>query len=165
MNKIVLTGLTVTLVVFLCAAPGCAGPVRTSSAGPTTTPHTTNPPPTSSQPASGYTVGLATKPGLGSYLVDGQGMTLYYTVSDRPDYSNLPDELLTSWPAFHVTAIVIPSTLSEADFSTYIRDNGVAQTTFRGYPLYHFYQDQNPGDTLGNGLNGVWFVASPDNVP
>ena len=92
-------------------------------------------------------------------------MTLYYTVSDRPGYSNLPDETLTSWPAFFVSDIIVPQPLTASDFGTYTRDNNVKQTTYKGYPIYYYFQDKIPGDTLGNKLGGVWFVINPGQFP
>ena len=92
-------------------------------------------------------------------------MTLYYTVSDRPAYSNLPDETLSSWPVFYVPNILVPLSLNASDFGIYTRDNNVMQTTYKGYPLYYFFQDKTTGDTLGNTLGGVWFVVNPDNFP
>lgn len=94
-------------------------------------------------------------------MIDNRGMALYYTVSDRPGYSNLPDETLTSWPVFYVPSIVVPSSLKASDFGIYTRDNNVKQTTYKGYPLYYSFQDKSPGDTFGNQAGGVWFVVNP----
>jgi len=120
---------------------------------------------TTTPPPSSYTVNIASKALVGNYLVDGRDMALYYTVSDRPQYSNLPDETLTSWPAFYASSIMVPSSLDASDFGTYTRDNGVKQTTYKGYPLYYFFQDKAPGDTFGNKLGGVWFVINPAQFP
>jgi hypothetical protein len=54
-------------------------------------------------------------------------MTLYYTVSDRPNYSNLPDETLSTWPVFYVTDYRLPSLLNVSDFGSYTRDNNITQ--------------------------------------
>ena len=115
--------------------------------------------------AARYTVEIASKTGVGHYLIDGRGLALYYTTSDRPYYSNLPDETLTSWPVFYTLDILVPSALTQTDFGIYVRDNGVKQATFKGYPLYHFFQDKNKGDTLGNMLGGVWFLVQPGTPP
>ncbi len=92
-------------------------------------------------------------------------MTLYYTVSDRPGYSNLPDETLSVWPVFYVSSFAVPQALNAADFGTYTRDIGVKQTTYKGYPLYYSFQDKSSGDTFGNKAGGVWFVVNPGNFP
>jgi predicted lipoprotein with Yx(FWY)xxD motif len=90
-------------------------------------------------------------------------MTLYYTTSDQPNYSNLPDGTLSSWPVFYVADIIVPPALNAADFNTYTRDGNVKQTTYKGYPLYYFFQDKKAGNTFGNKLSGVWFVVDINN--
>jgi predicted lipoprotein with Yx(FWY)xxD motif len=41
------------------------------------------------------------------------------------------------------------------------RADGSLQVTFDGHPLYHFSGDQQPGDTRGDGLNGIWHAVHP----
>jgi len=156
----------VLLAAALLGLAACT-PVPTSSTTTTTLPPTTTTPPASTTPPtiSPYSVNVATKAVVGEYLTDGRDRALYYTTSDRPNYSNLPDETLTSWPAFYTASVQVPSSLNAADFGTFTRDNGVKQTTFRGYPLYYFYQDKAPGDTLGNKLGNVWFLINPAQFP
>lgn len=128
---------------------------------PPVTPPPVTPPPVTPPPVTAYTVNISSKAVIGNYLVDGRGRTLYYTISDRPGYSNLPDETLSSWPVFYVSDIVVPPSLNAADFGSYTRDNKVRQTTYKGYPLYYFFQDRAAGDTTGNQLGMVWFAVSP----
>lgn len=118
--------------------------------------------PTNSSP---YAIHISSKAPFGNYLTDPRGKTLYYTVSDQPGYSNLPDETLSSWPVFYVENITVPPSLNPAAFGTYHRDNSVKQTTYKGYPLYYFFQDIKAGDIYGNKQNGVWFIINPDNFP
>ena len=47
---------------------------------------------------------------------------------------------------------------------TLTRDDGTVQVTYNGWPLYHFSGDTAPGDTNGQGLEGVWFLVSPTGV-
>ncbi|NBD25777.1 plastocyanin/azurin family copper-binding protein [Paenibacillus glycinis] len=42
------------------------------------------------------------------------------------------------------------------------RADGTEQTTYKGWPLYYFAKDQKAGDTLGEAVGGVWFVAKAD---
>jgi predicted lipoprotein with Yx(FWY)xxD motif len=46
-------------------------------------------------------------------------------------------------------------------FGTTARTDGATQVTYNGAPLYYFAGDGKAGDTNGQGLNGVWFVAAP----
>ncbi len=160
------------MLAVLAAAVGCTSNGVPTPTTPTITPIPTptptltpTPTPTPTPTLSPYTVNIASKAIIGNYLVDNRGITLYYTVSDRPGYSNLPDETLSSWPAFYVSNILVPPSLNASNFGTYTRDNNVKQTTYKGYPLYYFFQDKAAGDTLGNKLGGVWFVVNPDSFP
>ena len=146
--RFVLVGTSVLLIL---ATLGC-----TSNSLPAPTTPALIPTPSS------YTINIASKAIIGNYLVDNRGMALYYTVSDKPAYSNLPDETLSSWPVFYVPNILVPASLNASDFGTYTRDNNVKQITYQGYPLYYFFQDKAPGDTLGNKLGEVWFIVNPD---
>ena len=157
---VVITGCTTV-------SPIISSPVPTSlSVTVATRSPTINPAPIEPTPATTpliNTVDIAAHLVFGHYLVDGRGMTLYYTVSDQPGYSNLPDEILSAWPVFYVENNIVPPSLNASDFGTFTRDNNVKQTTYKGYPLYYFFQDIKAGDTSGNKLNGVWFIVNPDN--
>ena len=45
---------------------------------------------------------------------------------------------------------------------TITRDDGTMQVTLGGTPLYYFGADKAAGDTNGQGLGEVWFLAGPD---
>jgi predicted lipoprotein with Yx(FWY)xxD motif len=45
------------------------------------------------------------------------------------------------------------------DFSVVTRGDGVAQWAYKGRPLYTYSGDREPGDTVGNGRDGVWRTA------
>ncbi len=110
-----------------------------------------------------YTVMVATKKPMGDYLVDGNGNTLYYFTKDSPGESVCTGDCLKNWPAFAVQPIVVPSALDPKDFSTITRDDGTAQVTYKGYPLYYFVRDTKRGDTTGEAVGKVWYVVSADN--
>ena len=113
------------------------------------------------------TIDLASREGLGDYLVDQDGMTLYYFASDNPksENSRCGDSCIQYWPPFHTGQIIIPMELSSFDFDTIYREDGTAQITYRGWPLYYYTNDYNPGDIRGQGINDAWFVAGPDMMP
>ena len=110
-----------------------------------------------------YTVMLANNPNLGPYLVDANGMTLYYFKNDAPGTSNCSGGCIKNWPAFYAKKIVIPSTLNPTDFGTITRADGTMQTTYKGWPLYYFVNDTARGDVNGQGVKGIWFVIDPFN--
>ncbi len=112
-----------------------------------------------------YTVNSSTKTGIGTYLVDGKGMTLYWTTRDSVGQSNITGTTLANWPIFYVSNVVVPSSLKASDFGSITRADGNMQTTFKGWPLYYYIKDQKPGDTVGQGVGGVWFVVNPAQFP
>jgi predicted lipoprotein with Yx(FWY)xxD motif len=102
---------------------------------------------------------------LGTYLVGPEGKTLYYFTRDvTPGQSVCSGGCLEAWPPLLVaegqTLVAgdgVTGTLSSAP-----REDGSMQATYRGRPLYHWAADTEPGQTTGQGVNGVWFVALED---
>lgn len=117
--------------------------------------------------ASAYTIDLASAGGLGEYLVDQDGMTLYYSARDDPGsgFSSCGDACIQSWPPFHTGQIIIPADLSSFDFGTISREDGSVQTTYKGWPLYYYVGDYVPGEINGHGMDGIWFAAGPNLMP
>lgn len=109
------------------------------------------------------TVGLASDEALGTFLVDGEGMTLYRFADDDPGSgtSACYDACAERWPVFFSDEIRVPEGLEEIDFQGFLREDGVIQTTYKGWPLYRYFEDKLPGDVRGHGLGDVWFVVSP----
>lgn len=98
---------------------------------------------------------------LGPYLTDSKGMTLYYFKKDSPGKSVCTETCLEMWPAFDAKEISIPEKLNGKDFGTITREDGKKQSTYKGYPLYYYRGDSNPGDTTGQGVSNIWFVVNP----
>ncbi|KQC12276.1 MAG: hypothetical protein APR56_06820 [Methanosaeta sp. SDB] len=123
----------------------------------------------SEEPATetGYTVDLATDEALGTFIVDGAGMTLYYFATDvsGSGASACYDTCAERWPAFFADEIEVPAELEPTDFNGIVRDDGSIQTTYKGWPLYYYFEDETPGDVKGQGAGGVWFVVIPENFP
>ena len=107
-------------------------------------------------------VQVARKEGVGNYLADGKGMTLYYFTKDAAAQSFCTGECLVKWPEFYLqNAEGLPAGLTAADFGTITRADGKKQTTFKDMPLYYFFKDKAAGDTMGQGVNNVWYVVDP----
>lgn len=107
-------------------------------------------------------VRLAADAALGSVLVDGNGNSLYFFSKDTKDNSECANGCLDAWPVFYNENITVGTGLDSDDFGTITRTDGAMQTTYRGWPLYYFANDAVPGDTNGDGVGGVWFIAKPD---
>lgn len=99
-----------------------------------------------------------TETDLGPVLVNPEGLTLYVFTPDTDGVSTCYDDCAASWPAVAGDTPIGPD-LDAAIFGTAPRDDGSDQLTVNGMPLYLFAGDAAPGDTNGQGLNGVWFVV------
>ena len=101
-------------------------------------------------------------PALGHFLTDDAGMTLYVFGRDEPGVSNCVDQCAVNWPPVIVgDASLVTSPLAiPAGFGTTTRADGAVQLTYGGWPLYRWINDAAPGDTTGQDVGGVWWVAN-----
>jgi len=98
---------------------------------------------------------------VGSFLTDEKGMTLYVFKKDTPGKSVCAGSCVEAWPLFYSEKVSVSGGPKAEDFGTITRDDGKKQTTYKGMPLYYFVKDAKPGDTTGQGVKDVWFVAAP----
>ncbi len=96
--------------------------------------------------------------------MDGKGNTLYLFANDVTGDSKCTGGCLNTWPIFYQEKIAVSSGLNSSDFGTITRDDGKEQTTYKGWPLYYFSSDVNPGDAKGEGVIKAWFIAKPYTV-
>lgn len=111
--------------------------------------------------AEHHAVKVAKKDGVGSFLTDIKGMTLYVFKKDAAGKSACEGECVAKWPLYYVEKVAAKEGLKDADFGTITRADGKKQTTYKGLPLYFFIGDKSPGDTNGQGVKDVWYVAIP----
>ena len=71
-----------------------------------------------------------------------------------------------AWPPLlsdgHPTA---GKSVDKSLLSTFKREDGSIQVAYDGQPLYHFGQDERPGDAKGQAVEGFgagWHLISPD---
>ena len=107
-------------------------------------------------------VKLADNSTFGKILTDADGMSLYFFSLDTKDTSECLDGCLDAWPVFYEETITVDTGLNTSDFATIDRTDGAKQTTYKGWPLYYFANDGAAGDTLGDDVNNVWYIAKPD---
>jgi len=112
-----------------------------------------------------HEVKVQQKDGIGQYLTDTEGKTLYWFKKDSPGKSACTGSCLEKWPIYYREKVAPPQNIKPEEFGVIMREDGVKQTTFRGYPLYYWVNDKQPGDTKGQGVNNVWFVINPNNFP
>jgi len=176
MNKISFSKQLVALIIIVAtllvpvACSSTSTPASTTStsrtpSNTTTSPTTTSTTTTSTTTSPAYTVMTSSKSGIGDYLVDGKGMTLYYFTKDSVGKSTATAAILQNWPIFNPANFTVPASLNAADFGTITRDDGQKIATYKGWPLYYYAKDLAPGDTLGQGVGNIWFVINPGNFP
>ena len=98
------------------------------------------------------------------YLTDDKGRTLYAFKPDKfnknnytaADFSND-----TIWPIYQKETGSLPSLIRSTDIAV-ISVFGKKQLTYKGWPLYYFGQDQQPGDNKGISFPsvGVWPILN-----
>jgi predicted lipoprotein with Yx(FWY)xxD motif len=102
---------------------------------------------------------------LGQILVDGQGRTLYLFEADTAGTSNCHGACTSAWPPYLSGGAPKAGAGVAAGLLGTIRgDDGGAQVTYHGHPLYYYAGDSEPGDTTGQGLNQFgarWYVVAP----
>jgi len=120
--------------------------------------------PSAAPSAAATTVSVATSATLGDYLAAADGMTVYVFLNDSPGTTTCYDSCQQTWPPLLVDSGVTPSGGDgvTATLGTIQRTDGSIQVTLDGWPLYYFAGDGAAGDTNGQGVGNVWYVARPD---
>ncbi len=85
-------------------------------------------------------------------------MSLYTYENDAFGVSNCYDECAKSWPP----AVLDANTKLGKNYSLIKRTDGTWQAAFKGQPLYLSVRDKKVGETNGDGVGNVWFLARPD---
>jgi predicted lipoprotein with Yx(FWY)xxD motif len=101
---------------------------------------------------------------LGTFLVDGKGMTLYLFTKDVPGKSNCNADCLAKWPplvAADVNQVKVGTGIDAAKLGLADLADGKKIVTYKGMPLYYWVNDKKPGDTTGQNVGNVWFVVAP----
>lgn len=109
-------------------------------------------------------LGLTASSTLGDYLSAYNGMTVYTYAKDAPGTSTCAGRCASNWPPYTVPskdAVHVPATFEASAVSTITRADGALQVTYKGMPLYFYIKDARPGDAVGEGVGGVWYVARP----
>ncbi len=107
---------------------------------------------------------VKTSSSLGQYLADDKGMTLYTFAKDTNGQSACSGQCASIWPPLLITKGGQETLTGGGDstkLGTITRADGTTQVTYNNMPLYYFAKDKAPGDTIGQGVGGVWYVAKP----
>jgi predicted lipoprotein with Yx(FWY)xxD motif len=97
-----------------------------------------------------------------SFLTDTEGRSLYISLRDTSGKSNCTGDCLKIWkPLLAKGRVIAGSGVTQANLGILLLPNGDRQVTYLGAPLYTYTKDVNPGDTTGQGIDGVWFLVTP----
>ena len=150
------------------AGPGPAAPAPGYGPAPMTAPAPASPtgtPPATpagagAADATTLTLRMADTP-LGPVLVDGRGMTLYLFTKDAPNTSACEGQCLVNWPPL-LGKPTVGARVDDSKVGSFQRADGRTQATYNGWQLYYWKSDAAPGETSGQGVQGVWFVLDRD---
>jgi len=119
--------------------------------------------PSESEAAGGTVVITVSETSAGSALAGEGGMTLYIFDQDTGGESSCYEGCDTNWPPLLVEGGAEP-TAGEGvtgDIGVTTRTDGTVQVTYNDSPLYYFAGDSAAGDATGDGVGGVWHIATP----
>ena len=160
-----LTAAAITLSAIALTATACSSSTKSGTAAPATgsTPAASTPS-TPSGSGTGVTVGL-THTSLGTFLVDGQGHTLYLFEKDTGHSSTCDGACASAWPPATTTGMPHAAAgVNAALLGTTTRADHSVEITYNGHPLYTFTGDSKPGATNGEGSKAFgagWYVVTP----
>lgn len=124
---------------------------------------------TATQAAAGSGPEVSAKPvsGVGTVLVDAQGMTLYMFAPDKQHEVTCTGSCAAVWPPLKVEAGEKPVASGPVKAGLLGSDpnpEGGEVVTYDGWPLYTYAGDTKPGVAAGQALNlngGYWYVITP----
>ena len=167
-------GAGLAILALSAALTACGGSTGTAPA--TTSPAVTegSPPvsatapaasvtPPSAPPASAAVDLMTATSSAGEIVVDAKGMSVYFFTKDVKDSgtSACTDACLAAWPPVTTAAETPQVEGITGTVGTITTPDGAKQVTLNGLPLYYFAKDTKAGDILGQGVNGVWYLADP----
>lgn len=152
--------LAATFVAIMMLLAGCGGGDDETS--------------TATGGASDATVSVGEDATIGAILVDSSGRALYTAEQEADGTIVCEAGCLELWLPLTVSEGETPTAAEGVDgeLATVDRDDGTAQVTLEGVPLYTFSLDRSPGDVTGNdvtddfdGVTFTWHVATPSGEP
>jgi predicted lipoprotein with Yx(FWY)xxD motif len=114
----------------------------------------------------GARIAVAQNAGVGSYLTDGSGRSVYLFLKDVGDSSSCYGACAAAWPPVVTTGrpLAADSAVRTDLLGMSGRSDGSTQATYGGAPLYYYEDDEHPGDIEGEDkdeFGGRWYLVSP----
>ncbi len=171
-KKFLVSLTPLSLLAFVLLLVGC-GSAATTTTGSSTSPTATPPPTVAATTAPTATTGgssaavVMTASGTVqgktvTLLTDSKGLTLYYRTSDTAS-SVCSGGCAVVWPPLLFSGSGSPTSGSSISGTLTVSSNtNGSQVEYQGHPLYTYQSDTAAGQTSGEGVGGVWFVATTD---
>ncbi len=113
-------------------------------------------------------ISTGTAAGVGTVLVNSEGMTLYYFQKDQKGSgkSKCEGACAEAWPPLTTAGEAeAMSGVSSSKLGTIERSDGTTQVTYAGWPLYTFVEDKKPGEDNGTdskAFGASWYPLHPN---
>lgn len=157
------SALGVSAVAVAILLSGCSSGAKSTPPATATPAVATGGQPTVSPSAAAggeaLQIGTRSIPGLGTVLVNGEGLTVYHLTTDTSTETTCTGGCAQVWPPLPATNGDQSSTGSDT-FGTFKRPDGGVQLTFHGMLLYTYAGDSAPGQANGQGIGGTWFAVT-----
>ena len=157
-------GLAALAVAGALALAACGGSSTSSSSGAAAAPGYGGGTAGASNGSTAASVVSTKTSSLGTFLVDGQGRTLYLWDADHGPKSTCTAACAQAWPPLTTTAAPKASgAVKSSLLGTATRADGSREVTYAGHPLYTYAGDTRPGQVTGEGSNSFgapWWTVT-----
>src|SRR5690606_34360244 len=99
---------------------------------------------------------VKTDASFGLILTDSVGQVLYVFARDADGNSACAGNCLSLWPKYYSSHAASGEGIESDDIGAIVLADGSLQTTYKGWPLYYYSNDEAPGDVQGDGVGGNW---------
>jgi predicted lipoprotein with Yx(FWY)xxD motif len=159
-RALALLALLMALALNGCGSDGSGGGYGGTSSSEADTGTTA----ASAPASSGAFVSLGSVPGVGSVLVNADGLTLYDFHKDKGTVPSCYGACAGVWPPLLTDGAPRPSNgASAAKLGTTKRKDGSVQVTYAGHPLYTYAADKRPGEAKGHDIDSFgaeWYALT-----
>jgi predicted lipoprotein with Yx(FWY)xxD motif len=157
-------GLAALAVAGALALAACGGSSTSSSSGAAAAPGYGGGTAGASNGSTAASVVSTKTSSLGTFLVDGQGRTLYLWDADHGPRSTCTAACAQAWPPLTTTGAPKASgAVKSSLLGTATRADGSREVTYAGHPLYTYAGDTRPGQVTGEGSNSFgapWWTVT-----
>ena len=157
-------GLAALAVAGALALAACGGSSTSSSSGAAAAPGYGGGAAGASNGSTAASVVSTKTSSLGTFLVDGQGRTLYLWDADHGPRSTCTAACAQAWPPLTTTGAPKASgAVKSSLLGTATRADGSREVTYAGHPLYTYAGDTKPGQVTGEGSDSFgapWWTVT-----